>query len=127
MLPPAIQRIHIVVAQGKDDTDRLRIRIKIVEERILSCDQAGNRRRDTATKQDTDSIANLFHESFPLGAAREDFLKLVNDAKSRIKEITLDEARVQFGIWRAYFSGAGNRMLVATVIQLAFSPVMLRP
>ena len=38
-----------------------------------------------------------------------------------------NEARVQFGIWRAYFSGAGNRMLVATVIQLAFSPVMLRP
>ncbi len=26
-----------------------------------------------------------------------------------------------------YFSGAGKRMLVASVIQFAFSPVMLRP
>src|SRR5437016_220310 len=82
MLSPAIERKHIVVAQGKDDPDRLRIRIEIIEERVLFCDQAGNRRRNAAMKQDCDSIANLFHQTFPLSAAREDFLELVKDEMS---------------------------------------------
>src|SRR6266576_7082277 len=71
MLPPAIQRINIIVAQGKDHPDRLRIRIEIIEERVLFCDQAGNRRRDAAMKQDDDSIANLFRQTFPLGTTGE--------------------------------------------------------
>src|SRR5205807_1025895 len=79
MLPPAIQRIHIVVTQGKDDTDRLRIGIEVIEECVLFRNKAGNRRGNAAMEQDDDFIANLFFQTFALRAAREDLLKLVKD------------------------------------------------
>src|SRR2546421_11300799 len=79
MLPPAIERIHIVVPQGKDNTDRLRIGIEVIEERVLFRNKTGNRRGNAAMKQHDNSIANLFYQTFALRAAREDLLKLVKD------------------------------------------------
>src|SRR5438270_7120924 len=79
MLPPAIQRIHIVVTQGKDDTDRLRIGIEVIEERVLFRNKAGDRRGNAAMKQHDNSIANLFYQTFAFRAAGEDFLELVKD------------------------------------------------
>ena len=39
MALPAVQRVHVIVAQGEDDADGRRIGVKVIEEGVMLSDE----------------------------------------------------------------------------------------
>jgi hypothetical protein len=94
MAAPAVQRVHIVVTQRKDDAHRRRVEIEVIEEAVFLRDQARNRLGDSALKKDGEGVADFVLGPRPLCAPRENLLELIKNKMGDVRD-ALDGPRKQ--------------------------------